>query len=125
MRADEGESAMSSAGRRAASAARNCSATDSLEPSETTSVPLLAGSPPRTENDHSQLRSMIRARDRRICGGDRLGQIGGEPQPRFDELRSQRDELVIPHIQGGELFAADAADLRGLSSAVRCLSTRS
>ena len=41
-------------------------------------------------------------------------ELGREREARLDQLRAERDELVVPHVEGRELIAADAADLRRL-----------
>ena len=56
---------------------------------------------------------MISTGDRGVCGSERSAQVGCKAEARLDQLGSERDELVVPHIQRGELIAADAADLGG------------
>ncbi len=68
-----------------------------------------------------QLRSVIGARDRRIGIGHRLLQVGGQPLSRRDDLRSQRDELVVPDVQGAQGLTADAARPRRLEKGVALL----
>ena len=54
---------------------------------------------------------MVGARDRGVGGGERYGEVGGQRQASLDELGPEGDELVVPHVEGRELIAADAACL--------------
>ena len=56
-----------------------------------------------------QFRTMIGTGDRLVGIGDRLLQIRRQTLTCRDDLRPERDELVVPHIQRAQSFAADTA----------------